>query len=440
MDEIKLEKLDEVYYRIHASDRGLIYEISDYFTFDVPNAKFMPSVKNGQWDGKIRLVSLDAKIYVGLYNQIKKFCDARGYLLEPEEKETNKITKESFELLLPQFNVPFLPRSYQTDAVLYCLRNNRATILSPTASGKSFIIYLLIRTYNKKTLIIVPTVSLVNQMAGDFKDYGYTKEIKKITAGVDKENIEEQVTVTTWQSIVKMPKKWFDQWEVVIGDEAHTFKAKSLTSIMSNLTNCKYRFGFTGTIDDSECQTNALVLEGLFGEIKSFVKTKELISDNTLANLHIDIVTLQYSSETRAKNKKLTYQEEMDFLVNHEKRNKFIQKLALSLKGNTLLLFQYVDKHGKELYESIKDNADGKRVFFVHGGVSGKEREEIRNIVENEKEGKKLSFGDTTVFLANHENVILTDGTVKKGKDITIDDDISDEWLKVKLIKIPVRN
>ena len=156
------------------------------------------------------------------------------------------------------FGLTLDPRDYQKRAIAHAIRNKRCMMLSPTASGKSLIIYMLSRYYPEKKLIEVPTTALVHQMASDFKDYGYQDNCHKITAGADKDT-DAEITVTTWQSIYKMPKSWFNQYKVVIGDEAHLFKSKSLESIMKKLTVCPYRFGFTGTLDCT--LTHRLILE-----------------------------------------------------------------------------------------------------------------------------------------------------------------------------------
>ena len=220
---------------------------------------------------------------------------------------------------------------------------------------------------------------MVSQLASDFADYGFVSDkfVHRIFAGQDKQT-DKQITISTWQSIYKMPKEYFEQFDVVIGDEAHLFKAKSLTSIMSKLNNCRYRFGFTGTLDGT--QTHKLVLEGLFGIVRKVTTTAELIDQKHLSAFIIKCIVLKYPDEDRKLMKSLDYQGEMDWLVRNEARNRFIKNLTLSLKGNTLLLFQYVDKHGKVLYDMLKD--EGLPVHFVHGGVDGEDREEIRRIVE----------------------------------------------------------
>jgi superfamily II DNA or RNA helicase len=227
-------------------------------------------------------------------------------------------------------------------------------------------------------------------------------------AGLDKVS-DKQIIVSTWQSIYKMKKDYFDQFDVIIGDEAHLFKAKSLTTILEKMVECKYRYGLTGTLDGT--QTHKLVLEGLFGPVKKVTTTKELIDNKQLADFQIKSLALSYTDEERQAVIKMTYQQEMDFIVKHEKRNRFLRNLALSQKGNTLLLFQYVDKHGRVLYDEIvKKAAEGRRVFFVHGGTDSNDREEIRAITEKSEDAIIIaSYGtfSTGVNIRNLHNVIF---------------------------------
>lgn len=409
---LKISKINETFLKIESEDRGALHELSNFFTFEVPGAKFMPSVKRRQWDGKIRLLnSRNNTMYVGLLPYIRTFCDERDYDLQYDsdlELQEEFSFQEAVEFS-QTLGLPFEARKYQLEAFTHSVRHNRAMILSPTGSGKSLIIYLLTRFYSEKTLIIVPTVSLVRQLYSDFKDYGYKGECKLISAGVDKEVIDEDITITTWQSIYQMPKKWFDQFDVVVGDEAHLFKAKSLTSIMTKLSGCKYRFGFTGTLDGSE--THKLVLEGMFGQVQSFVKTKQLIEGDTLADLKIKILVLKYSEATRKAQKEAKYHDEMDFVTQNSKRNNFIANLALSLEGNSLILFSFVEKHGKILYDLVNNKiAKNRKLFFVFGGTDADTRESIRAITEKESNAIIIaSYGtfSTGINIRNLHNVVF---------------------------------
>jgi len=408
MEILRVSKLNEVYVKIDC-EPSTAYELNDYFTFDVPGAKFMPAYKNKMWDGKIRLFNaITLTLYTGLVAYLEKFCEARNYKVEYDEN----FSKESFSIkeakdFAATLNTKFPPRDYQLEAFIHAVRERRGLLLSPTASGKSFIIYLLTRYYNRKTLIVVPTTSLIHQMASDFRDYGFTGEIHKIYAGQDKVT-DKQVVITTWQSIYKEKKSWFDEYEVVIGDEAHNFKAKSLTSILTKMENCKYRFGFTGSLDGT--QTHKLVLEGLFGPVRKVATTAKLIEDKHLSEFQIKAIVLEYPKDIRQMIARANdYQAEMDYIVRNEARNKFIKNLTLSLEGNTLLLFQFIEKHGKPLYDMISKESEFP-VFFVYGGVDGEERERIRKIVtDNKKSIIVASYGtfSTGVNIPNIENIIF---------------------------------
>jgi superfamily II DNA or RNA helicase len=415
MDRIEVRARDEVFIKLECEDKGILAEVNDYFTFEVPGARFMPSYRNKYWDGKIRLFNISSRlIYKGLYKHLERFCDEREYELidHDDVTATNDVSLPELENELS--GGKYAPRDYQLRAIAHGLRNNRAMILSPTASGKSYIIYCMVRYLLKReckrALIIVPTTSLVSQMKGDIEDYhsslkGTPYYIHTIMSGQAKD-ADADIFISTWQSIYKQPKKWFDQFDVVVGDEAHLFKATSLTKIMTKLDQCKYRFGFTGTLDGT--LTHKLVLEGLFGPVMKVIQTKELIETGTLSDFRIKALLLQYPEEVRKLQKNATYQDEIKFLISNEKRNNFIKNLVCSRSGTTLLLYQMVDSHGALLYNLIKDSTD-RRVFFIHGGVKADEREQVRAIAEREDIIIVASYGtfSTGINIRNLHNIVF---------------------------------
>ena len=414
-----IDKIDEVYLKIEA-DADIRRELGEYFTFEVPGFKFMPQFRNRVWDGKIRLFSYaTGKIYTGLYHYIINWCNENnvqvvdGTKIKDTNIDDNKVEQFIKALKIPNIDV----RDYQKEAFVHAVRKNRCLLLSPTASGKSLIIYLIMifnllrlkESKQNKILIVVPTTSLVEQLFKDFKDYGYNSErnVHKIYQGHDKET-NKRVIITTWQSIYNMPKKWFSDIGTVIGDEAHLFKAVSLTKIMTKLTKCKYRVGLTGTLDGTK--THKLVLEGLFGNVNKVVSTTELMEKGKLSDLKIFCLVLQHGKTERDFLKDKTYQEEMDYLVANTKRNKFIRNLVTGLQGNTLCLFQYVEKHGQTLKEMIEEKADDKKIFYVHGGVEAEEREKIRFITEKSDNAIIVaSFGtfSTGINIRNLHNIVF---------------------------------
>ena len=405
-------------------ENGLAYELSDYFSFFVPGYKFMPAYKNKIWDGKIKLFNrMTGELNAGLYFYLIKFCSERGYSVDTEETDyglpipSEKIDTLKFNNFLEGLNLPFMPREYQYDATLTALQRNNAILLSPTGSGKSFIMYLLVQYYraflntkNQKVLIIVPTTSLVEQLTSDFKEYGMDVEnvIHKIYSGKDK-TTTKNIIISTWQSIYKNPRAWFQKFGMILGDECHGFKSKSLSSIMNKATEAKYRYGMTGTLDGTT--THKLVLEGLFGPVYNVTKTKNLQDDGTLAPLDIKVLLLNYSDEVRKNFGKKTYQEEIEFIIGNDARNMLISNLALSATGNTLVLFNRVDTHGKPLYEMILNRAkEGRKVFFVSGEVATSDREAIRKIVEKQKDAiivASLGTFSTGINIKNLHNIIF---------------------------------
>ena len=402
-DIVKLQKVNEVYLKVN-SEPSVVHELSEHLTFIVPGAKFMPAVRNKYWDGKIRLLNtLTAVTYAGLVKEISEFCASRNYDIEIGPELIPTAVGD-----VPPVSTTIEPRDYQLQAYHAAINADRGIFLSPTASGKSLIIYLITCYYPDKKLIIVPTVSLVLQLKKDFEEYaGHGLKIHCITAGVDKQT-DAQVVISTWQSIFKMPKDWFKQFGCVIGDEVHLFKAASLKSIMEKLVDCRYRFGFTGTLDGS--LTNRITLEGLFGPVKQVTTTSDLMEQGHVAKLKIKCIVLQYNDVIRKQNSKLDYQTEVDFLVRHQPRNNFIKNLALTLQGNSLILFQYVEKHGQLLYDILKLKDPSRSIYFVHGGVDGSERERIREIVETENNAIIVaSYGtfSTGINLRNLHSIIL---------------------------------
>jgi superfamily II DNA or RNA helicase len=154
------------------------------------------------------------------------------------------------------------------------------------------------------------------------------------------------------------------------------------------------------------------VLEGLFGSVEKVISTKELIDKQQLSNFQIKCLVLKHTDEECLKLKDKTYQEEIEYLITHETRNKFIKNLAVSLGKNTLILFQMVDKHGRVLYDMIKDtkNIGNRKIFFVYGGTETTDREEIRKIMEIENDAIIVaSFGtfSTGINIRNLHNIIF---------------------------------
>lgn len=432
---IKISKLSESTIRIYG-DSSIEEELKDYFTFEVPGARYTPLYKAKMWDGKIRLYDIQRKTLTrGLYSYVMKFCERNGYQVELEGEVDTKTdidiskVQEFIQWLNPcSRGVPITPRDYQIEAVHHAIYNERTLLLSPTASGKSLIIYSAMRyhlEHNRRCIIIVPTTSLVEQLYSDFEDYSTgngwktDRHCQKLYSGFTRD-VTSDVLITTWQSIYKQPAAWFKQFDVVFGDEAHLFKAKSLTSVMDKMTQTRYRIGTTGTIDSKNA--HKLVLEGVFGPVHKVITTKELMDNNQVAALKIKCLMLKYDEETRKLLKGATYQNEMNYIVQHDARNKFIRNLTISCEGNTLLLFQYVEKHGKILHDMIRDKVGDKRkIYFIYGGTDVEAREEARRITDKHDDVIIIaSYGvfSTGINIPSIENVIFASPSKSKIRNL----------------------
>jgi len=410
-----ISKSNEVFLKIN-TEPHIEYELRDHFKFEVPNAKFMPQYRGRNWNGEIHLFDMRSKqIYVGLLDKIVSFCENYGYSYKFEDnkfygtpyEENDFISMEGVKDYIKSISA-YAPRQYQVEGVFDALKHNRRLLISPTASGKSLMIYSLARYYaeqGKNILVVVPTTSLVEQMYKDFGEYGWDSEsyCHKIYSGREKYD-DRPIVITTWQSIYKLERSWFEKFEVVIGDEAHLFKSKSLIQIMTKLHHAKYRFGFTGTLDGT--QTHKWVLEGLFGPSYKVTRTDELMRQGHLSQLDIQCLVLKHKPQTFE-----TYNDEIEYLISHEQRNRFIKNLALDLKGNTLVLFARVEAHGAVLYDQInKNKSEDRKVFFVHGGIDAEEREVVREITERENNAIIVaSYGtfSTGINIKKLHNVIF---------------------------------
>ena len=418
-----IEKLNESFLRVYSNDRGIEQSISDYFTFFIDGAKFMPLYKSGVWDGKARLYNLQKKtLPFGLLNILIQYCIDND--IEYDNKilpYNSNIEYKSFvdNLKLASKSNQLSIRDYQYDAINHAINNKRCVLLSPTASGKSSIMYTIIRwalEHNKKILILVPATNLIEQLYSDFEDYSSingwntSDNIQKVYSGFTKDKTHN-VYLSTWQSLYKFPQKHFEDFDFVITDETHLATGKSLTSIVEKCVNAEYKIGLSGTIDKKKI--NRLTLTGLFGPIYEVTTTSKLMEMGHITNLKINSILLKYPIEECKLLKGIKYQKEMDYIVTNPKRNNFIANLAIRTNGNTLLLFQYVEKHGKILYDIISKMTD-RPVYYISGEISTLEREKIRKELNEQSNAILIASVQTTstgVNIPALDNIIFASPT-----------------------------
>ena len=412
MSDVVISKKNELDVHLDC-EQHVLYELQEAFSFDVEGASFAPAFRKKYWDGKIRLCSVTKQTMpAGLTYRLCKWLDKHNYSWDFKNSEyygvpyqiDKKVFYEGVELFMERIS-SVKPRDYQVETVFHALKEFRKTIVSPTGSGKSLMIYGIVRylkSIGKRSLIVVPTKSLVEQMAKDFIDYGWDPEnVHKIYQGHSLDT-KAPVTISTWQSIYGLQKGWYRQFDGVIGDECHNFKAKVLQGIMKKCPDAKWRYGFTGTLDGKN--VNKLILEGHFGPVYQTTTSSDLMDKGFLAQLKVDIVTLKHPPQVFA-----TYNDEIEHIGEVEERNQFITDLATGLTGNVLVLFTRVEGHGIPLADRIKENT-GKPVHLIHGGVDVMKREDVRRIAEESNDNIILgSYGtmSTGVNIKNLHHVVF---------------------------------
>lgn len=408
VEQIIIRKLNETFVHINASN-SVCQSLSEYFSFYAEGYQWHPKVKARMWDGRIRLLNNRYNTFpLGLLDQLKTYLTEAGTQVE-FENFSSEIDHQSLEedfdrfyktLVLPE---EIVLRDYQKSAILKSLSQRRGIVISPTGSGKSFIIYCILRyglsrALFKKILLMVPTINLVAQMYKDFGEYSkkdpnfdVEEFCHQIYGGKEKES-KKPISISTWQSMatIKGPKS-FHKFDSVICDECHLAEGKHMTRIIESSVNAQYKIGLTGTLKESKM--NPLSLVGLFGELIHTKKTHELMELGVLSKTPVQAMILEYSKSDRKdfwkvmrdlkdkKQNKKVFSAELKFLHKHERRNKVILKLCQRLTNmNTLILFRNIE-HIDEV-EKILVSA-GINVKRMSSDMSVDEREAIREYVEN---------------------------------------------------------
>lgn len=444
--DIEVQFKDELKCYVYC-DKSIGYGIKNKFSFKKQGYQFHPKFKAGVWDGSISLYNLATReFYVGLLPELFKWAKKTGYVIgfKNDEKQLFKPFikfKETYlSEVLPKI-AKFPPKDYQVEYIREALTWNKLTILSPTGSGKSFTIYCILRYIlmetDFKVLITVPSISLVEQLYSDFEDYciddwQIKKEVTKVYGGQE-ENENARVVISTWQSCKSKDQSYYNQFDAYLCDEAHGADAKVITTIIDKLSHAKVRIGLTGTLNGTEL--HELEMVGRFGRLYRVVSTADLMESGDLAQLKVNFLKLKYPlEECKLISKKTTeYQQEIDFILEHRERNKLLIKLAMNQQKNTLMLFNYVDRHGKLLLADLQAQADKnlKKIYFIYQKVKGDEREVIRKTLD----GAPPTWYDfefengSMIRFPSNALIQLKNGTKKNVYNTTILDNIDKEWL-----------
>ena len=442
MADITVTKIDNVWMKVLCKETYMELDIGDRFKFPIKNRKHHPKVKAGVWDGYKKLYNRKTKrMYVGLLLQLLEFCDKNDYsvYVDPDliPNEEDSIEQEDLEHLVEFINphadpeTPLEPYDDQYEAVSYMLNMNRSVCLSATSSGKSMIIYLAARIYQlmdemqgKHIFISVPSVDLVEQLYGDFKEYStfqgsnwnVAKHVQKISGDYCKD-VSGSIVITTWHSFATLPRYVYDNIGAVIVDECHSASADVLTNILENLPNTDIRHGLTGTLDKTEC--NESVIQGLLGPAKKIVNAKELIEKGRATPVKVYMTILNHSEQAKKslENDKSKikakgagrYNLEIEYLNQSRERREFIKNMIASIPGNSVIIFDHVDSYGKELYEEFKAEYDFPTYLNI-GEIKKEDRSQIREMMKGHTDAKLFASSGTMkqgISIKNLHNMFI---------------------------------
>ena len=450
---MKLSKIDESYSVIEGTPQEL-KKIYEFLKVERPGAYFDAMVKRGFKSPYDHFsVPQDGKLYV--MNGHADLLSSFGFSPAP------RITEFSSEHITEHFNIikekfPFPPYDFQVTAAYESLLYGKQINRMCTGSGKSLTISLIaefMRLNNKKGLLLVPNINLLTQFKNDIKDYNLIdlyNDTHVIGGGNTDKHFNCTLTISTWQSLLRRDGLNLNELDYVITDEAHRFASEETSAIVSETKNCKFKWGFTGTLPEDPVQKMQLL--GLFGMPKTYVTSRQLIDRGLATPIKINSIVFNYNRDDKNIFKESgNYSKQLKFIKDHEKRNEFIIKLIAKIqsKGNTLCLFQHTD-HGKGLFidtmkrlypDVLVENKDitGKKsfdfqeqygVYFLNGEDDAKTRERTRKILEEDFFVITMD-DDTLIRLNGNEEVLLIDGTQKIVKDLTENDEIDDDFLNL---------
>jgi len=393
MKQCKIIVKDEVNVKIEGLELGERKALMKLFEFEVPGARFLPSVRLGRWNGKTSYFSLGGSSYINLLPEILPVLENSGYEIELEDIRTYQtsfsfleVTEQTFKNKVwpakhPKAGEPVVLRDYQIEIINNYLKNPQSLQEIATGAGKTLITAALSYTMEQygRSIVIVPNTSLVTQTEADYINLG-------LDVGVyygGRKEFNKTHTICTWQSLGNMLKNtksgeaevgigdFLEGVVCVIVDEVHQAKADVLKTLLTGvMSHIPLRWGLTGTIPKANFESMSLTVS--LGPVIGKLSASELQDQGVLSNCHVNILQLQDSVEFP------NYQTELKYLVENSQRMDCIASKIHTIRvtGNTLVLVDRIEA-GKILHLKLEQIGIPKdEVVFVSGGTKGTTRTE----------------------------------------------------------------
>jgi superfamily II DNA or RNA helicase len=384
--QAKLLIRDEVNAKIEGLDLNTRTALVKRYKYEIPGARYQPSVRLGRWDGKVPFFNLGGTTYINLLPEILPYLDEQGYDIEVEDTRQYR-TQFEFETVdentyqhkrwpkgHPRAGEPIVLRDYQPEIINRFLANPQCVQEVATGAGKTIVTAALADAVSQygRTIIIVPNKSLVTQTEDDFVNL-------ELDTGVyfgDRKEYGRTHTICTWQSLNNLLKttknaeaeitigEFLEGVVAVIVDETHQAKADALKTLLSGpFAQVPIRWGLTGTIpkEDYARQSINCVLGPVVGQLSA----SELQEAGHLAQCHVNVVQLADHREYA------NYQSELKYLIETAERLDYIARLISTIvdSGNTLILVDRISA-GRALAERLPGSV------FVSGATKAGERKE----------------------------------------------------------------
>lgn len=415
MSEITLINYNELYYQL-STTLDISGALRDNFSYRAPGFIFNPLYKNGLWNGFVCLYK--GKLFPkGLLPDLKKFCEVNNIKLNiPTSLYLKSISESRIDEIIEETNlsdvnkktgevIPIKLRDYQVDAIKTAILQKHQLIVSQTSTGKTLMIYMILKILQEnvlfstpystfaysKMLVIVPSITLVEQMYNDFINYSKlngwpAEDLCTKMHSKAKPDLSKPILITTWQSLMDKDERFFKLYGCVILDEAHkigksnTKESKEVEKEINKCVNAEFLLGFTGTMLDEPLYKKKI--QSFFGGHKEVTSYQEAIQAGNICDLKVNILKLNYTSGLEDKMR--NYKNEKSFIMSSSRRNEFIKKLLLKTHGNKLLLFMEIKKHAKVIYEAIKTDERFKdyQIILLDSSSKVDVREKAKTLLE----------------------------------------------------------
>ena len=422
MQSVVIKKLNESHGYISQCDKDTINDLYEYLSFYVNGYKYMPSYKNGMFDGKVHLLDRRTHMFpLGLIYYISDFLKVKNipYLVEDDVRNSfvQSVSKADFQDFVQSIKMfskgeRIIPRDDQIYAVYEAITKKRCVNICPTSFGKSLSITLECIWFIKqsmKCLIVVPRKNLVEQFANDIADYATNERgekepwfpnIQKIYTGKSKVLSEDtDICISTWQSLSSLEDDFVNNFDLIVLDECHTGAAKVVQKVVLNATDVSYRTGWTGTLSNETL--NELLVTGLFGPAKEITTTKELMDKKIVAQLSIVLVRLIYEENECRSMCNLEYAAQSARIEDDQRRDKVLMNIVRYQNKTGLILFKH-KIYAKRLHETAQKTFPDRNVYLFyadHYQINDKiykNLEDIKPMIENDPSG---------IIIANYQLV-----------------------------------